>query len=76
MFKLLTGTAVKLHEPLHIQICDNRRSFLEQGKTGMGRILLFAAKGSESITLAAKVHENCPGNRLVWFSDPDFSLFA
>lgn len=76
MLKLLTGTAVKLHEPLHIQICDNRRSFLKQGKTGMGRILLFASKGSESIMLAAKVHENCPGNWLVWFNDPDFSLFA
>ena len=74
--KLLTGAAAKLHKPLRIQVCDTRRGFLEQGKTGTGRILLFAARGPESVTLAAKVHEDCPGNWLVWFSDLDFSLFA
>ena len=38
--------------------------------------MLFAVRGPESVTLAAKVHEDCPGNWLVWFSDLDFSLFA
>lgn len=73
---LLTGAAAKLHEPLRIQVCDNRRGFLEQGRSGTGRILLFTVRGPGSVTLAAKIHEDCPGNWLVWFSDLDFSLFA
>lgn len=74
--RLLTGAAEKLREPLRIQACGTWNSLLEQGKTGTGRILLFAARGPESVTLAAKIHEDCPGNWLVWFSDLDFSLFA
>ncbi len=73
---LLIGTAAKLREPLQIQICNTRCGFLEQGKTGTGRILLFAVRGPESVTLAAKIHEACLGNWQVWFRDLDFSLFA
>lgn len=69
---LLIGTAAKLREPLQIQICNTRCGFLEQGKTGTGRILLFAVRGPKSVTLASETGRcgleiwTSPCSRTIW----------
>ena len=76
LYRLLPDAAEQLHETLHIQVCRTSKEFLDGGGDNPGCLMVFAARGPESVTLAAMVHEECPGNWLVWFSDLDFSLFA
>ena len=76
LYGLLLGAAEQLHETLRIQVCRTSKEFLDCGRSAPGCAMMFSARGPESVTLAAMVHEECPGNWLIWFSDLDFSLFA
>lgn len=73
---LLARIGERLEVPLHIQVCRTRREFLHRGREGSMQILLYVSRGPDSVTLATQIHEQCPGNWLVWFCDLDFSLFA
>ncbi len=76
LYRLLHGLASESQETLRLYCYDDFAAFLDSGRENPRRILLLAEKGAEGVELAVSAAEECPDNRLIWFSDLDFALFS